>query len=218
VFIPIAEESGLILQIGDWVLRTACTEAASWHAPLSIAVNVSGVQVLAPSFAHDIHEMLVQLPACRRSGWRSKSPRRRWSATCRGRLRRCAMVRALGVNIAMDDFGTGYSSLANLRAFPFSKIKVDQSFIKSVDRNTSRRRSCGPCSVSAAGSTFRSWPKASSVRRNSSSSGEVCKGGAGLSDQPPATIRVRRSQRAASPAASTSSQGKNCSRPADGRR
>ena len=135
VFIPIAEESGLILQIGDWVLRTACTEAASWHAPLSIAVNVSGVQVLAPSFAHDIHEMLVVT---------GLSPKRleveiTETALVRDMPRAIAtlrMVRALGVNIAMDDFGTGYSSLANLRAFPFSKIKVDQSFIKSVDRNT----------------------------------------------------------------------------------
>jgi diguanylate cyclase (GGDEF)-like protein len=133
-FVPIAEESGLILQIGEWVLRTACAEAARWKQPLSIAVNVSAVQVHNPAFAQTVHEVLIQT---------GLSPSRleievTETALIRDMMRAVTtlrQIRALGVRIAMDDFGTGYSSLANLRAFPFSKIKVDQSFIRSVDSN-----------------------------------------------------------------------------------
>jgi diguanylate cyclase (GGDEF)-like protein/PAS domain S-box-containing protein len=134
VFLPIAEESGLILQIGEWVMRNACAEACRWSNPLSIAINVSTVQLHNPHFAHMVTEILVQT---------GLSPKRleieiTESALIQdiGRaLTTLRQVKALGVRIAMDDFGTGYSSLANLRAFPFDKIKVDQSFIKSVDNN-----------------------------------------------------------------------------------
>ncbi len=134
VFVPIAEESGLILQIGEWVLRTACAEAARWKQPLTIAVNVSAVQVHHPAFAQTVHEVLIQT---------GLTPSRleveiTETALIRDMMRAVTtlrQIRALGVHIAMDDFGTGYSSLANLRAFPFSKIKVDQSFIRSVDSN-----------------------------------------------------------------------------------
>ncbi len=134
VFVPVAEESGLILQIGEWVLRTAASEAARWKSPLSIAVNVSAVQVHSPSFAQTVHEVLIST---------GLSPLRleveiTETALIRDMMRAVTtlrQIRALGVRIAMDDFGTGYSSLANLRAFPFSKIKVDQSFIRSVDNN-----------------------------------------------------------------------------------
>ncbi|RYE83568.1 MAG: GGDEF and EAL domain-containing protein, partial [Hyphomicrobiales bacterium] len=134
VFIPVAEESGLILQIGEWVLRKACTEAASWTAPLSIAVNVSTVQIHAPGFAQLVHDVLVQtgLTPARLEVEVTETALVKDMARAVTTLRQ---IRALGVRIAMDDFGTGYSSLANLRAFPFSKIKVDQSFIKSVDSN-----------------------------------------------------------------------------------
>ncbi|WP_423069238.1 bifunctional diguanylate cyclase/phosphodiesterase [Devosia sp. CN2-171] len=133
-FVPVAEESGLILQIGDWVMRTACAEAARWKSPLSVAVNVSPVQIHAAAFAQKVHEVLTQT---------GLSPSRleievTETALVRDMVRAVTtlrQVRALGVRIAMDDFGTGYSSLANLRAFPFSKIKVDQSFIRSVDNN-----------------------------------------------------------------------------------
>jgi len=134
IFVPIAEESGLILQIGEWVLRTACAEAARWTAPLSIAVNVSAVQIHSPAFAQTLLEVLLQT---------GLKPERleieiTETALVRDITRAVAtlrQVRGLGVHIAMDDFGTGYSSLANLRAFPFSRIKVDQSFIRSVDSN-----------------------------------------------------------------------------------
>jgi predicted signal transduction protein with EAL and GGDEF domain len=133
-FIPIAEESGLILQIGEWVLRTACREATRWERPLVVAVNVSVVQLHSAQFAHLVHEILFQT---------GLSPSRleleiTETALVRDRNRALATLRqlkSLGVRIAMDDFGTGYSSLSNLRAFPFDKIKIDGSFIRSVDSN-----------------------------------------------------------------------------------
>ena len=134
LFIPVAEESGAILQIGEWVLRTACREAATWEHPLSIAVNVSAVQLHNASFARLVHEILFE------SGL---SPQRleleiTETALIRDLNRALSTLRqlkTLGVRIAMDDFGTGYSSLSNLRAFPFDKIKIDGSFIKSVNSN-----------------------------------------------------------------------------------
>jgi diguanylate cyclase (GGDEF)-like protein/PAS domain S-box-containing protein len=134
VFVPIAEESGLIQQIGEWVLRTACAEAASWSVPLTIAVNVSAVQIHSPAFAQTILEVLLHtgLKPERLEIEITETALVRDMARAVATLRQ---VRGLGVQIAMDDFGTGYSSLANLRAFPFSRIKVDQSFIRSVDHN-----------------------------------------------------------------------------------
>jgi diguanylate cyclase (GGDEF)-like protein len=133
-FIPIAEESGVILQIGEWVLRTACREAATWDRPLVVAVNVSAVQLHSTQFAHLVHEILLQT---------GLAPHRleleiTETALVRDKNRALATLRQLknlGVRIAMDDFGTGYSSLSNLRAFPFDKIKIDGSFIRSVDSN-----------------------------------------------------------------------------------
>jgi diguanylate cyclase (GGDEF)-like protein/PAS domain S-box-containing protein len=134
IFIPIAEESGSILQIGEWVLRTACHEAASWTHPLSIAVNVSAVQLHNANFARLLHEILLHT---------GLTPRRleleiTETALIRDLNRALSTLRqikGLGVRIAMDDFGTGYSSLSNLRAFPFDKIKIDGSFIKTVNTN-----------------------------------------------------------------------------------
>jgi diguanylate cyclase len=133
-FIPIAEETGAILQIGEWVLRTACREAATWKTPLTVAVNVSTVQVHNANFAHTVHEVLFET---------GLSPQRleleiTETALVRDLHRALATLRRikmLGVRIAMDDFGTGYSSLSNLRAFPFDKIKIDGSFVKSVNTN-----------------------------------------------------------------------------------
>jgi diguanylate cyclase (GGDEF)-like protein len=133
-FVPIAEESGLILQIGEWVLRTACAEAAGWAGHLTVAVNVSAVQIHSPAFSHTLHEVLLQtgLKPSRLEVEITETALIRDMVRAVTTLRQ---IKALGVEIAMDDFGTGYSSLANLRAFPFSKIKVDQSFIRSVDQN-----------------------------------------------------------------------------------
>jgi diguanylate cyclase len=134
VFIPIAEETGSILEIGDWVMKSACREAASWTQPLSVAVNVSAVQLYNAEFVRELHQTLLET---------GLSPSRleieiTETALVRDFDRALATLRqikALGIRIAMDDFGTGYSSLSNLRAFPFDKIKIDGSFIKSVNTN-----------------------------------------------------------------------------------
>ena len=134
VFIPIAEESGAILQLGDWVLKIACREAATWTEPLKIAVNVSAVQLYSASFVQDLHETLLET---------GLSPRRLEIEITETALVRdfnralttLRQIKQLGICIAMDDFGTGYSSLSNLRAFPFDRIKIDGSFIKSVNSN-----------------------------------------------------------------------------------
>ncbi|GJE03350.1 EAL domain-containing protein [Methylobacterium isbiliense] len=134
VFIPIAEESGIILQIGEWVLREACREAASWPNPLSVAVNVSAVQILTPHFVQLVHEVLFQtgLKSERLEVEITETALIRDPSRAQSNLRQ---LKALGVRIAMDDFGTGYSSLSNLRTYPFDKIKIDSSFIRAVDAN-----------------------------------------------------------------------------------
>jgi diguanylate cyclase len=134
VLIPVAEDSGTILQIGEWVLRAACTEAAGWTRPLRIAVNVSAVQLHNVNFAHQVHEILFQtgMPPHRLEIEITETAFIRDLKRALSTLRQ---LKTLGVRIAMDDFGTGNSSLSNLRAFPFDKIKIDGSFIKSVDTN-----------------------------------------------------------------------------------
>jgi diguanylate cyclase len=134
VFIPIAEEIGAILPIGDWVLKEACREAASWKTPLKVAVNVSAVQLHNNAFAQQLHQTLIE------SGLPGKRLEIEITETALVRdlnrtLATLRQVKGLGVEIAMDDFGTGYSSLSNLRAFPFDRIKIDGSFIKSVHSN-----------------------------------------------------------------------------------
>jgi diguanylate cyclase (GGDEF)-like protein len=130
-FIPIAEETGSIVEIGEWVLRTACREARAWPTPIKIAVNVSAIQIQQPNFAETVHAILVE------TGF---SPSRleieitettivRDKVRALHTLRR---LRAIGVTIAIDDFGIGYSSLETLRTFPFDKIKMDKSFVEGL--------------------------------------------------------------------------------------
>ena len=133
-FIPVAEDTGAILQIGEWVLRAACREAATWTKPLTMAVNVSAVQVHNADFAHMVHEILYE------TGFTPQRLELEITETALVRdlnraLATLRRIKMLGVRIAMDDFGTGYSSLSNLRAFPFDKIKIDASFIRSVNVN-----------------------------------------------------------------------------------
>ena len=134
VFIPVAEETGAILEIGDWVLKTACREAATWTQPLTVAVNVSAVQLYNADFVRQLHEILLEtgLPPRRLEIEITETALVRDFNRALSTLRQ---IKALGIHIAMDDFGTGYSSLSNLRAFPFNKIKIDGSFIKSVNSN-----------------------------------------------------------------------------------
>ncbi|MFC3325702.1 bifunctional diguanylate cyclase/phosphodiesterase [Mesorhizobium cantuariense] len=134
IFIPVAEDSGAIGQIGEWVLTAACEEAARWQNPLTVAVNVSAVQLHNPNFSRKVHETLLN------SGLAPSRLELEITETALVKdmpraLATLRQVKALGVRVAMDDFGTGYSSLSNLRAFPFDKIKIDGSFIKSVDKN-----------------------------------------------------------------------------------
>ena len=134
VFIPIAEESGLIGEIGAWTMREACREAASWPGALSIAVNLSPVQLRDSDFFSMIHAVLVEtgLPGHRLELEITEGALIADSAGALSKLRR---AKGLGVRIAMDDFGTGYSSLSYLHSFPFDKIKIDRSFIGDLERN-----------------------------------------------------------------------------------
>jgi diguanylate cyclase len=134
LFVPIAEETGAIVEIGAWVLRTACRTAATWPQDLSIAVNVSAMQLYNASFAHELHQILLD------TGLRPHQLELEITETALikdvGRaLTTVRLLKALGIRIAMDDFGTGYSSLSNLRMFPIDKIKIDSSFIRSVHCN-----------------------------------------------------------------------------------
>lgn len=133
-FVPIAEDSGIIVQIGHWVMDTACRAAAAWDRPLTIAVNVSAVQLHQADFARSVHEILLKtgLPPHRLEIEITETALVRDMNRALATLRR---LKGLGIKVAMDDFGTGYSSLSNLRAFPFDKIKIDGSFIRSVDTN-----------------------------------------------------------------------------------
>jgi EAL domain-containing protein (putative c-di-GMP-specific phosphodiesterase class I)/DNA-binding winged helix-turn-helix (wHTH) protein len=133
-FIPIAEDSGVILQIGAWVLRTACHEAATWIKPLTVAVNVSAVQIHNVNFAHAVHEILFE------TGLTPARLELEVTETALIHDLNCALatlrrIKMLGVRIAMDDFGSGSSSLSNLLAFPFDKIKIDGSVIRSMNVN-----------------------------------------------------------------------------------
>ena len=133
-FIPLAEESGLIVEMGEWILREACREAASWPVPLQIAVNLSPAQFMHGDVVSLVHSILLET---------GLAPDRLELEITEGVLiedfdRGLALLRrlkALGVRISMDDFGSGYSSLSYLQAFPFDKIKIDRAFVMNLGRN-----------------------------------------------------------------------------------
>jgi diguanylate cyclase (GGDEF)-like protein/PAS domain S-box-containing protein len=133
-FIPIAEESGLIISIGEWILREACREASTWKRPLQIAINLSPVQFQHGDLPALVHSALLEtgLASGRVELEITEGVLINDFSRAVSILRR---LKALGVRIAMDDFGTGYSSLAYLQSFPFDKIKIDQAFISNVERN-----------------------------------------------------------------------------------
>ncbi len=134
VFIPLAEESGAIIPLGEWILREACREAASWPAALGIAINISPAQFRHGDLAALVHTVLIEtgLAAKRLEIEITEGVLISDFSRAISILRR---LKALGVRIAMDDFGTGYSSLSYLQAFPFDKIKIDRGFIANLDRN-----------------------------------------------------------------------------------
>jgi EAL domain-containing protein (putative c-di-GMP-specific phosphodiesterase class I) len=131
-FIPIAEDTGFINEIGDWVLRTACMEAVAWPSHIRLAVNVSPVQLKSPTLALHIASALAG------SGL---APGRLeieiTEAVLIGddaaALEILHQLRQIGVRIALDDFGTGYSSLSYLKRFPFDKIKIDRCFVSDIE-------------------------------------------------------------------------------------
>ncbi|ACI92245.1 diguanylate cyclase/phosphodiesterase [Afipia carboxidovorans OM5] len=133
-FIPLAEESGLIVEMGEWILREACREAASWPRHLQIAVNLSPAQFMHGDLVGLVHSILLET---------GLTPGRLELEITEGVLiddfdRGLSLLRrlkALGVRIAMDDFGSGYSSLTYLQAFPFDKIKIDRTFVMNLGRN-----------------------------------------------------------------------------------
>jgi diguanylate cyclase (GGDEF)-like protein/PAS domain S-box-containing protein len=130
-FIPVAEETGLISAIGDWVLRRACVEAMNWPDHIRIAVNVSPIQFRNPALALTVVSALAAsgLPAHRLELEVTESVLMQNNDATLATLHQ---IRDLGVRISMDDFGTGYSSLSYLRSFPFDKIKIDRSFISDL--------------------------------------------------------------------------------------
>ncbi len=133
-FIPIAEEIGLIVPIGEWVLERACADAVMWPDNIVVAVNISPVQFKCAEFVRMVKNVLAK----------SGLPARRLELEITelvliqdsdGALAMLKQLRELGVGVAMDDFGTGYSSLGYLRSFPFDRIKIDQSFIRDLSNN-----------------------------------------------------------------------------------
>jgi diguanylate cyclase (GGDEF)-like protein len=130
-FIPIAEETGLIIPLGEWVLRRACEETASWPGDLKVAVNLSPSQLKSKNLVEVVTSALAEsgMAATRLQLEITESVLMQNTFATLATLHQ---LRALGVQIAMDDFGTGYSSLSYLRSFPFDKIKIDRSFIEDL--------------------------------------------------------------------------------------
>jgi diguanylate cyclase (GGDEF)-like protein/PAS domain S-box-containing protein len=130
-FIPLAEETGLINQLGEWVLMTACRDAASWPRDITVAVNVSPVQIKSPGLVLNIVRILAE------TGLHARRLELEMTETVLIQDDEATLVvlhnlRDLGIRIAMDDFGTGFSSLSYLHRFPFDKIKIDRCFIKNL--------------------------------------------------------------------------------------
>jgi predicted signal transduction protein with EAL and GGDEF domain len=134
-FIPVAEDSGLILPLGEWALREACRQAVQWPLKLSVAVNLSPLQFANPGLAMMVERILLET---------GLDPHRLELEITEGLLMRNTeatiatlhRLKEIGVRIAMDDFGTGYSSLSYLQSFPFDRIKVDRSFVRQLGSNT----------------------------------------------------------------------------------
>jgi EAL domain-containing protein (putative c-di-GMP-specific phosphodiesterase class I) len=132
-FVPLAEETGLINQLGEWVLQTACAEAVTWPSHTKIAVNVSPIQFKSQGLALKVAAALAEsgLSAHRLELEITEAVLIRDDESALSILHQ---LRGLGVRIAMDDFGTGFSSLSYLQRFPFDKIKIDRCFVENVTK------------------------------------------------------------------------------------
>lgn len=133
-FIPVAEECGAILPIGEWVLREACREAARWPVDHKVAVNLSPVQIAHTDMPALVHQVLLET-GLKPSRLELEITESSIFSDKQRALHALRAIKALGVSIAIDDFGTGYSSLETLQSFPFDKIKLDRSFLIDVERS-----------------------------------------------------------------------------------
>ncbi|MDO7836949.1 EAL domain-containing protein [Sphingobium sp. HBC34] len=149
LFIPIAEDTGLIGQIGEWVLRTACRDAAQWPEAIRVAVNVSPTQFANPGFPSTVMNALAaaQLTPERLELEITESV---FLNDSDGTDMMFSRLKAIGVRLALDDFGTGYSSLGYLKKAPFDKIKIDQSFVRGASIKGSRNSAIIKAIVSLA--------------------------------------------------------------------
>ncbi|MCX8572194.1 MULTISPECIES: EAL domain-containing protein [Hyphomicrobiales] len=132
-FIPVAEQTGIIVGIGDWVLQAACREATLWPEHLGVAVNVSPVQLTRPNFGDRLKQILDETGLAP-SRLEVEITETALIENPGQALLILRQIKAMGVRVAMDDFGTGYSSLSTLFSFPFDKIKVDRTFLKALGR------------------------------------------------------------------------------------
>jgi len=134
IFIPIAEQSSQIITLGEWILREACREAASWQEPLRVAVNISPIQFHHGDLPNLVHTVLLEtgLKAERLELEITEGVLIDDFARAVSILRK---LKSLGIHIALDDFGSGYSSLSYLHAFPFEKIKIDRVFVGDLEHN-----------------------------------------------------------------------------------
>jgi EAL domain-containing protein (putative c-di-GMP-specific phosphodiesterase class I) len=133
-FIALAEETGIIVKIGAWVLRRACSEAVNWPGSVRVAVNLSPAQFRDRELVANVRDVLATtgLDPSRLELEVTESLLLRDTSA---NLQTLNDIKALGVRISMDDFGTGYSSLGNLRSFPFDKIKIDRLFVSDLERS-----------------------------------------------------------------------------------
>jgi EAL domain-containing protein (putative c-di-GMP-specific phosphodiesterase class I) len=160
-FIPVAEETGLILPIGEWVLREACLTAKDWQrafpnqTPLTISVNLSGRQFVQPNLSEKIDQILCETGIERQSlkleitesAIMENTESAVREAPGEGSISILEHLRSLGVQLGIDDFGTGYSSLSRLYRFPINTLKIDQSFIKGMDSHTQGQHTTSPCKI-----------------------------------------------------------------------
>ena len=131
-FIPIAEETGLIKPIGDWVLKEACLQAQQWPSDIRVAVNVSAIQFREGGLPESVAQALA-ISCLEPNRLEIEITETVLLVDSVNALDQLHALRELGVRIALDDFGTGYSSLSYLRRFPFDKLKMDRSFLSNLE-------------------------------------------------------------------------------------
>jgi EAL domain-containing protein (putative c-di-GMP-specific phosphodiesterase class I) len=136
-FIPLAEQNGLIVPLGDWIMRTACQTAMSWHG-IGVSVNVSPVQFRDAGFVQKVRDCLEET-GLEPSLLELEITEGVLLEDAERAIELLKELKKVGVTLAMDDFGTGYSSLSYLRNYPFDVIKIDRSFISDLDRKESAR-------------------------------------------------------------------------------